>query len=124
MEVAVYKPRNPRASPLFRLLESLYDTVKGVSGGSLRGPLRLLARSLWMTSWHGSSIAATGTQASIRRILDHLKKKERSQRAAGKARTRHGAGVGAAASCSASAFASRRGGTLCAAAGAGPPVTR
>ncbi len=30
MEVAVYKPRNPRASPLFRLLESLYDTVKGV----------------------------------------------------------------------------------------------
>ena len=39
-------PANPRASPLFRLLESLYDTVKGVSGGSLRGPLRLLARSL------------------------------------------------------------------------------
>ncbi len=30
MALAVYKPRNPRKSPLFRLLESLYDTVKGV----------------------------------------------------------------------------------------------
>ncbi len=30
MALPVYKPRNPRKSPLFRLLESLYDTVKGV----------------------------------------------------------------------------------------------
>ena len=44
--------------------ETLYDTVKGVSGGSVRGSLRLLARSLWMTWWYGSSIVASGTQAS------------------------------------------------------------
>ena len=62
---AVYKPRNPRASPLFRLLESLYETVKGVSGGSLRVALRLLARSLWTMSSRATSIAATGTQASL-----------------------------------------------------------
>ncbi len=30
MALAVYRPRNPHTSPLFRLLESLYDTVRGV----------------------------------------------------------------------------------------------
>jgi hypothetical protein len=30
MALAVYKPRDPSESPLFQLLESLYDTVKGV----------------------------------------------------------------------------------------------
>jgi hypothetical protein len=30
MALAVYKPRDPRKSPLFRLLESSYETVKGI----------------------------------------------------------------------------------------------
>jgi len=30
MALAVYKPRDPRKTPLFRLLESYYETVKGI----------------------------------------------------------------------------------------------
>ncbi len=53
----------------------------------------------------------------IRRILDHLDKKGRSQWAAGKARARHGAGVGVALSSAAPAFACRREGAVDAAQG-------
>ncbi len=44
----------------------------------------------------------------IRRILDHLKKKGRSQRAAGKASARRGTGPGARVSSTVSASTRRR----------------
>ncbi len=45
----------------------------------------------------------------IRRILNHLEKKGRSQRAAGKACARRGARAGSGTSSTSSAFACRRG---------------
>jgi hypothetical protein len=48
MALAVYKPRNPRKSPLFRLLEPLYDTVKGVWEERFESPY-----GFWRGRWDG-----------------------------------------------------------------------
>ena len=38
-----YRARNPRATPLYHLVEAYFDQVKGAVGGALRGAVRLLA---------------------------------------------------------------------------------